>query len=253
MAIDYMTYIQNLRKNITDTTQRPSYTVGATANAESIRNQYQNSLQAELAKRQAEYNNALAGYQKQVADAPQAYQGLRNDAYTQNAIQQRQLRERMANLGLSGAGGQSLTLENNQRANLLNTVGEANRQQQAFIDNANLQMGNLQNTYNADIAALRAQYEAQQAQALQNDYYNQLNADLQTAQAAQSMAQGQFEQAYNLYLRGAITPAQFEAMTGIKVQKLKSSSKPKASTSNIEQDLLDLFYKENPNAMQAPF
>ncbi len=206
---------------------------------EMIRRQYEEALAAQQAQLQAGYDTQTATFQKQIADAPGAYQPMRNQAFVNNAMAERARREQMANMGLSGMGGMSQTLQQRNTGQLLNTVGAANRQQQGFVDNVNLAMGNLGTDYQANLAAAQAQNQAA------------LNADLisqsrwQEERAAQE-SQQKFEQAWALYNKRLITAKQFEQMTGVKVKNLPSSGGGGRRNPTLAELLAELAERNKP-------
>lgn len=177
-----------------------------------IQSQYDKLTQAQMAQLEAQYAQNVAAYQKQLADAPGQYQQLRNEAYVNNALAQRARRENMANMGLSGLGGTSQTLEQRNNARLLGTLGDVSRQQQGFTDNINLALEGLGTQYSADIASLSAKNEAERNAAM-------LEQSRFEAQQEQARQKSVFDQAYALYRKRLITAAQFTAMTGISLKR----------------------------------
>lgn len=177
-----------------------------------IQSQYDQLAQAQKAQLEAQYAQSMAAYQKQLADAPAQYQQLRNEAYVNNALAERARRENMANMGLSGLGGTSQTLEQRNNARLLGTLGDASRQQQGFTDNISLALSNLGLQYGADLTSLSAKTEAERNAAL-------LEQSRWETQQEQSRQKSVFDQAYSLYRKRLITAAQFTAMTGIALRR----------------------------------
>ena len=105
--------------------------------AASLEKQYKSQLDAQLKKAEAAYTQNANNYRSQLDKAPEAYQAMRNQAYTQNALAEQARKENMANMGLSGAGGTSQTLQQRNQTALLNAVGDISRQQQDYTDNIN--------------------------------------------------------------------------------------------------------------------
>jgi hypothetical protein len=125
----------------------------------------------------------------------------------------------MANMGLSGAGGTSQTLQQRNQTSLLGAVGDANRQQQDFSDNINLALGNLGTQYGADTLSLEQQNQADLNAAL--TAYNQWQSgyELSADQLDLSKKNSEFDQAWALLQKGRITKAQFQERTGIKLRR----------------------------------
>ena len=161
---------------------------------------------------QAQYNNTMAGYDAQAAQLPTQYQAIRNQAYTDNAMAGRSLAERLANKGYSGGGGMSQTLNQRIQSTLLNNVNAANIGQQNALDALNLQRGAAQ----SQLAGTLADIGLNRANAIQtlNQYLDQ---------QASAERQAALDNANKLYAGGIITAAQYEQMTGIKPQAIKTS------------------------------
>jgi hypothetical protein len=185
----------------------------------SLEKQYKSQLEAQRKKAEAAYTQNVSSYQTQLAKAPEAYQALRNQAYTENALAEQSRKENMANMGLSGAGGTSQTLQQRNLTALLNAVGDINRQQQDYTDNINLALANLDTQYSADTFALEQQNQAELNAALMA--YDQWRSgyDLSVDQFELSKSSRIFEQAWALLRKKRITRAQFEQWTGIKLRK----------------------------------
>ena len=219
-----------------------------------IKNRYLETRKAQKAQIDAAYLNQKSSYQKQIKDAPGTYQPLRNQAYVNNAMAERGRREQMANMGQSAAGGMSQTLQQRNTNQLLNTVGDATRQQQGYIDNVNLALGNLKTQRSADIASARSQSMAGMNADLlsQNNWQQNFDAQRAAEQQAQQRWQSEydtgqqrwqqeyetsqknaaFDQASALYLRGLITAKQFKTMTGVEVKNIASGGRGGGSYSN---------------------
>lgn len=182
------------------------------AAATTINDRYDKLAEAQLAQLKAQYAQSVADYQKQLAGASEQYQPLRNEAYVNNALAERARRENVANMGLSGAGGTSQTLQQRNTASLLGTLGDVSRQQQSYTDNVNLALANLGVQHGADVASLSANTEAGRNAAL-------LEQSRWEAQYDQARQKSVFDQALELYKKRLITAAQFTAMTGIALRK----------------------------------
>ena len=104
---------------------------------------------------------------------------------------QRSLRERMANYGLSASGGTSSKLENRLANSLQSNLNSVNLAQQNYIDEQNNSLAQLNAKNQANIADLTAQNGLN----MNNALLNQQNTDLSTY--------------LNLYLNGRISKQQF--------------------------------------------
>ena len=190
--------------------------------AQQISSYYDEMEKAQKAQLLSQYQQSVNAYQSQLERAPAQYQQLKNEAYVNNALAERARRENIANMGLSGVGGTSQTLEQRNTGRLLGTLGDASRQQQDYTDNVNLALANLGVKHNADLQSLAADNAAQRSAALTE----QARFEAQYNQAQQKNV---FDQAYNLYKKKLITAAQFTAMTGISLKK-STTKKTTAAT-----------------------
>ena len=181
---------------------------------QAITKKYEDTLAAQQAQLKADYDVAVAAYQKQISAAPKTYQALKNEAYVNNALAEKARKEAAANMGLSGAGGTSQTLQQRNTGTLLNTLGDTSQQQQDYTDEINLALGNLKTQYGADTASLLAETEAAKNAELLSQSQWQAGYDLQQRQLAQSEADSKFQIAYTLLAARKITKKQFEDMTG---------------------------------------
>lgn len=184
-----------------------------------IEEQYAQSLEAQKAQLKAGYDQNAAAYQKQLGDAAAQYQQLKNDAYVNNALAERARRENVANMGLSGLGGASQTLQQRNTAALLGALGDASRQQRDYEDNVNLALSNLATQYGADVSSLEAKNAAALSEAMTKQRQWQADYDLQAQKMQEAEQQNTFKQAYNMYLKRMITAAQFQAMTGLSLRR----------------------------------
>lgn len=192
-----MAYLTSQLNNLTDTTDTTD-----------IGKAYDNSLAAKLSSIDTDTQQAVAEQQKTIDDSKYTYQPLKNQAYAENLANQRTLRENMANMGMSGGGGKSLTLENKLASSQQNTLAGIALQQQQLIDNAKTQIAQLQASGETAKASATAELTLQKIQALADEAWKQ-------KQLNQTAEQGDMQTYMNLYLNGRITAAQFKALTGI--------------------------------------
>ncbi len=164
-----------------------------------IDDQYAAQLAAQKKQLESNYGQGRQGYGKQMAEAGEQYQGMRNHAYADNAMAEQARKENMANMGMSGAGGTSQTLQQRNQTALLDTVGDANRQQQDYTDNIKLALGNLTTQYNADVYSAQQQNAADKmgAQTAYNQWQSQF--DLSQQQFEQEQLNNKFNQYMTLY------------------------------------------------------
>jgi len=184
-----------------------------------IEEQYEQSLAAQKAQIKAAYDQNTSAYQKKLNEAAVQYGQLKNEAYVNNALAERTRRENIANMGLSGAGSTSQTLQQRHTAALLGTLGDAARQQQDYADNVNLALANLSEKYGADLTSAEASNAAQRNEALIKQSQWQADYDMDWRKMLHDEQQATFEQAYSLYLKRLITTAQFQAMTGVSLRR----------------------------------
>ena len=184
-----------------------------------IEEQYAKDLAAQKAQLKAGYDQNSAAYEKQMTEAAAQYQQLKNEAYVNNALAERSRRESVANMGLSGEGGASQTLQQRNAASLLETLGDASRQQQDYTDHVNLALANLAAQYDADVAGLEAKNASSLSDALIRQSQWQADFDLKAQKMREDEQKDIFKQAYSLYLKRLITAAQFAAMTGVSLKR----------------------------------
>lgn len=183
-----------------------------------IEEQYQNRLKTQQANIEADYTNSKRQYESQLSKADETYQPLRNEAYVNNALAERTRRENMANMGLSGEGGTSLSLQQRNTGNLLSTLGDVSRQQQGFADDMSLAMANLDTTYEANMNSINADNEAQRIAALLAQSQFDQNYALSEQQLELAQKDNTFNTYYQLYKARMITKKQFEEQTGINLK-----------------------------------
>lgn len=173
--------------------------------------------QASQAQRQGQIDSAMAQYNASLSNIPQQYQPLRNQAYTDQSLADRVMRERMANMGYSGQGGMSQTLQQRNTTNLLGNLGAVDRQQQGATDALNLGLTQFQTQMAADAAAENSQFDAQLAEML----LNQANVDASKENETVNLY-------YQMFQNGSITAAQFNEiyknLTGKTINVKKKSS-----------------------------
>jgi len=216
-----------------------------------IDDRWKSTTKAQTAQRSAQHQAEKANIQSQVGKTQRQYDSMKNQAVTGHRMQERTRRERMANMGLSGAGGTSRTFAQRNRNNLNNQLGSVAQQRQDYTNNVNTALSNLDRQYNADVSAISAQNNAArnaeqlahsqwqaghnlQQQQLRNSQ-NQWHAghDLQKQQFAasqnqwkanQKLQQQQFDasrkdavyqKAYQLYSKRLITKSQLMSLTGM--------------------------------------
>lgn len=184
-----------------------------------IEEQYEQSLAAQKAQLKAAFDQNSSAYQRKLSEAAAQYGQLKNETYVNNALAERSRRENIANMGLSGGGGTSQTLEQRNTAALLATLGDAARQQQDDTDNVSLALANLATQYGADMTSLEASNLSQRSEALIKQNRWQADYDMDWRKMEQDEQQDIFQQAYSLYQKRLITAAQFQAMTGIALRR----------------------------------
>ncbi len=185
---------------------------------EQIKKQYQAQLKAQTKQLESGYGQNRQNYGKQMAEAGEQYQTVRNQAHAGNALAEQARRENMANMGMSGAGGTSQTLQQRNQTALLDTVGDANRQQQDYTDNIKLALGKLTTKYEADVFSAQQQTAADELAAKTAADQWQRQFGLSQQQYDLSQKNSAFDQAWTLYQKRRITKQQFEQMTGYKLR-----------------------------------
>lgn len=156
------------------------------------------------------YNAQKLELDAQKDKAPDIYDPLRNEAYTSNETAERSRREAMANMGLSGAGGTSQTLQQRNTNALLNSLGDISRQQQDYTNNINLALSKLGIQKEADITSAGQQLESQRNQALLDQSNWEKNYGLQQSQYDLSMSDNEFNKYMGLYGNKLITKKQLK-------------------------------------------
>ena len=185
-----------------------------TTSQQKIDDQYAQLLAAQTARLDAERTVNENTLNSQLAQSDSTYQPLRNEAYVNTALAEKSRKENMANMGLSGEGGTSLSLQQRNAGNLLSTLGGISREQQGFENEIGLALANLQTMSDANLTGVAADIEAQRlaAQLAQS----QFDQNYALSDAAQKLAEQNaiFEQYYQMYKSGWITRDQFEKATG---------------------------------------
>jgi hypothetical protein len=169
---------------------------------EAQRNALQSSADAEKAQ-----------IQQNISNAGQTYQPVRNQAYIDQQLAEARRRESMANMGLSGAGGTSRTLQQQNDTTLLNTLGAADRAQQAYVDTQNQGLMDVNTAFSKALADI--QLAESQALVSQSNWQQEYDAARQGEKNSL---------AYSLLNAGRINPAQFQQMTGISVSGNRATS-----------------------------
>ena len=152
-----------------------------------------NMFDPQTAAVNAAYDATAADLNTKISNAGSVYQPSKNDAYTTALQQQRLYNENMANMGYSGAGQMSQTLQQRASNNLQSTLGTINTSQQEYINGIASDLRNAGVTRDTALAGVAADQGSAQL-----DAYN-------TEQT----------RALQLYSAGIISAAQFQQMTGI--------------------------------------
>ena len=150
--------------------------------------------------------------------APDIYNPLRNEAYTNSEMAERSRREAMANMGLSAGGGTSQTLRQRNTNALLNSLGDISRQQQDYTNNIQLALDKLGIQEGAERGSSDLQIDSQRNQALLDQGNWEKGYGLQQSQYGLSKSDSAFNQAFELYSKKLITKKQFESMTGLDIR-----------------------------------
>ena len=180
-----------------------------------IDEQYANLLKAQTEQLNAETTVNQNNLNSQLAQSDATYQPLRNEAYVNTALAERARKENMANMGLSGEGGTSLSLQQRNTGNLLSTLGDISRGQQSYEDEINLALTNLQTTNDANLSSVTADIEAQRIAAQLSQMQFDQSYALSERQQNLTEESAAFDQFYSLYRAGWITKQQFEEATKI--------------------------------------
>jgi|AGTN01.2.fsa_nt_gi hypothetical protein len=182
---------------------------GTTTDTKSlIEEQYANLVKAQKEKIDAEYDISRNQYNHQLGKAEETYQPLRNEAYVNNALAEKARKENMANMGLSGEGGTSLSLQQRNNGNLLSTLGDVSRQEEGYKDEVGLALANLDTTYYGNINSVTADAEAQRIAALLSQGQFDANYALNADQLKLSKGGALADQVLQLYNNKLITKKQ---------------------------------------------
>ncbi len=187
----------------------------AAIHSQLIDDQYKKRAEAQTAKLKAERDAGKAQYENQLNKSDETYQPLRNEAYVNHALAEKARKENMANMGMSGEGGTSLSLQQQNAGNLLNTLGDASRQQRGYEDEINLALANLDTAYRANVNSAAAETEAQRIAAQLSQSHFEVSNALSQNQYELSKSGSLFSQYYQLLKAKRITKKQFEQATGI--------------------------------------
>ena len=164
-----------------------------------IKDYYNQQLQNSIDAANKSTEASKIPYNYNISQVKNTYQPQRNEAYTQNMADQRTLRERMANYGLSAGGGTSSKLENRLTNSLQSNLTGVNLAQQNYVDQQNNSLAQLQAQNQSNVADITAQNQLGMNTAL----LNQQNTDVSNY--------------LNLYLAGRISKSQFQSLTGITI------------------------------------
>jgi hypothetical protein len=178
---------------------------------ELINEQYANTLKVQTDKLKADNTVNENNLNSKLQQADSTYQPLRNEAYVNTALAERTRKENMANMGLSGEGGTSLSLEQRNTGNLLSTLGDISRDQQGYEDEIDLALANLKTTSDANLSSITADVEAQRLAALLSQDQFEQNYGLSEKSLEETMSSNLLNQYIELSKAGRITKGEFEA------------------------------------------
>jgi LysM repeat protein len=142
--------------------------------------------------------------------APDIYNPLRSEAYTNNEMAERSRREAMANMGYSGAGGTSQTLQQRNTNALLTSLGDISRQQQDYTNNIDIALNKLGIQETAEQNSAGLQINSQRNQALLDQSNWAQNYGLQQDQINLSKGDSEFNRYMELYNKKLITKGQLK-------------------------------------------
>lgn len=151
-----------------------------TANQPSIGDKWDNLTKSQTAKRKAQHDAEVTGYEQQRALANQEYAGMKNQATVSRAMQEEMRKENMVNMGMSGSGGTSRTYAQRNTNNLNNQLGGISKQQMDLGNNIDFALGNAGSLYDADVMSIAAQNAA--SASTEQMQYNQWKADSEARQ-----------------------------------------------------------------------
>lgn len=172
---------------------------------------YEKSRESQLTALEGQYTQQANEYNKQKGEAPEKFDPLRNEAYVNKEMAERSRKESMANMGLSGAGGMSQTLEQRNTGNLLNTLGGISRQQQDYTDNINFALGQLTTQYDSSKNSINLQIDSEKNRAALDQGNWEKNFGLQEEQFGLSKSDSEFNRYIQLLSKGVINKKQFKA------------------------------------------
>lgn len=176
-----------------------------------IDNIYEKSRESQMAALEGQYKQQVNEYDKQKGEAPEKFNPLRNEAYVNHEMAERSRKESMANMGLSGAGGMSQTLEQRNTGNLLSTLGGISRQQQDYTDNINFALGQLTTQYDSNKSSINLQIDSEKNKASLDQGNWEKNFGLQEEQFGLSKSDSEFNRYMQLYKKGLIHKKQLKA------------------------------------------
>ena len=151
------------------------------SNEDAINQLYDAQRQARAAELGAAYEQSRSNYQAAADKLPGQYQANANDLAVQYERNKRNFNEQALSSGVNtGAGSQA---ELAQNAAWLRNYGNLRNEQTAAETEAQRQLNDLYNQYQANVNAANAQIDAQRGAALIDERNQQYNRDLAQAQA----------------------------------------------------------------------
>lgn len=171
---------------------------------------YENSKKAQLGTLEGQYNTQTAEYEKQRDEAPKTFDPLRNEAYVNAEMAERSRKESMANMGLSGAGGSSQTLQQRNTNTLLSTLGNISREQLDFTNNVNFALEQLATKYDSDRNSITAQIDSEKNRAYLDQGNWVKSFGLQEDQLNLTKKDSEFNKYFELYKKRLITKRQLK-------------------------------------------
>lgn len=148
--------------------------------SQTIKDNYAQQLKDKIAAQNASNSANKLKFTQNIGKADTLYGGLKGDAYTQNAVDKRNLAENMANMGMGAGGGTSLTASHNLKNNLLGNLASADLKKQGYIDEQNAGIAQADINNQAAIANITAENKMNLNTALldqikyMQDYYTNL-------------------------------------------------------------------------------
>lgn len=181
--------------------------------SEYLRRQYAAQLQSDLAGLGDAYNASMTSYDAKAALIPRQYEAQRNNVAAQDAIARRNFDERAAANGLNtGTAGQA---DLARSAAYTGDIARLNREQQAAMNDIEMQKARLQSEYQTAIQQATAGNAADREAALYNEMLRLQGLQREDAEIAREqeryeaeLAADEAKRAQNLALQyGLVTPA----------------------------------------------